>query len=171
MMNINLKEIEKVAEEFGNSVEALNRELKRTASKKCRLKKFQHSATYQADMQAVLDYEHVLKEAKLLLSPKEKFVTSFTQEDVDKLDYDQTMKAIKSIQSKKCNTAMLTGTYGENEEYKNAERIEAMLLEHKKNVKPVETAYIRRSDLDKILEVAETTDMTIERLIEHLRSL
>lgn len=101
MTKVNLEQIEKVANDFNNDVNELNRELKRIASIKCRLKKQKGKSTYSDEMQTVLDYEQVLKEAKQLISPKSKFVTDFKQSDVDKLDYDQTVKAIKSIQSKK----------------------------------------------------------------------
>ena len=95
----NLKEVEKVANQFNNDVLELGKELKRVQSIKCRLKKQKGKSTYEEDMRQVLSYEQVLKEARQLVDPKEKPVTMYTQEDVDQLDYDETVKAIRSIQS------------------------------------------------------------------------
>src|SRR5574344_468497 len=98
MAKTNLKEVEKVAAELG-SVEAVAKELKRVQSVKCRLKKQKGKATYETEMTEVIKQEQILKEARQLLDPKEKPVTQYEQEDVDQLDYDETIKAIRSIQS------------------------------------------------------------------------
>lgn len=100
MTKTNLKEVEKVAVELG-SVEAVAKELKRVQSIKCRLKKQKGKATYETEMTEAIKQEQILKEARQLLDPKEKPVTMYSKEDVDLLDYDETIKAIRSIQSKK----------------------------------------------------------------------
>ena len=141
-----LKEIEKVAENFDNDILKLNKELKRVASIKCRLKKQKGKSTYEEDMKKVLSYEQVLKEAKQLVDPKEKPVTMYTQEDVDMIeDYDELEKAIRSIQSKKTNSRWLTTVEGDNDEYRNAEKIEKMLKERRNIIKPIDEK-IRPSD-------------------------
>lgn len=168
----NLKEIEKVANEFDNDILALNKELKRVASIKCRLKKQKGKKTYEEEMKNVLAYEQVLKEAKQLIDPKEKPVTSYEQNDVDMLDYDETVKAIRSIQSKKTNTKWLTENEGDNDEYRNACRIEKMLIEHRNSIKPVDNDHVRKTDLQTTIETIESSgEVSKEKVLELLRSL
>lgn len=168
----NLKNIEQVVEQFHSDIEELNRELKRVASVKCRLKKQKFKPTYEEEMTKILGYEQVLKEAKNLLNPKEKFVTDYDSSDIELLDYDETIKAIKSIQSKKTNTRYLTPVEGDNDEFRNACRIEQMLLEHKNNIKPVEDTVIRKSDLQTIIDTIESNhELSQERILELLKGL
>lgn len=168
----NVKEIEKKAIELGNDLEKVNRELKRVASIKCRLKKQKGKSTYEQEMTKVLQEEQVLKEVKQLLNPKEKTVTTFTQEDVDVLDYDETIKAIKSIQSKKSLTRWLTTNEGDNDEFREACRIEEMLLKHKSQIKPIEDTTIRKSDLITIIETIETSgNLSQNKIVELLKGL
>lgn len=168
----NLKEIEKVAKEFNNDVELVAKEIKRIQSVKCRLKKFKGRSDYDLKMTEVLKQEQVLKEVRSLLDPKEKPVTMYKKEDVDKLDYDETVKALKSIQSKKCLSRWLTEKDGDNDEYRKACEIEKMLNEHKKEVRPVDDAYIRRSDLQTIIDtIEESGSLSQEKILELLKSL
>lgn len=172
MTKINLKDVEKKANELGNDVLKVATELKRIQSVKCRLKKQKFKSTYEAEMTKVLQEEQLLKEVRNLLVPKEKTVTTYEQSDIDLLDYDETIKAIKSIQSKKTNSRWLTPIEGDNDEYRNAVRIEQMLLEHKQQVKPVDETMIRKSDLMTIIETIESTkDLSQERVLELLKSL
>ena len=170
---MNLKEIQKVAESFNNDVVTVNNELRKVQSKKCRLKKQKFKSTYQQEMQQVLDYEQVLKEVRQLLDPKEKPVTMYTQEDVDMLDYDEVVKALKSIQSKKTHTRWLTPIEGDNEEYKNACRIEEMLQERREQVRPLdEDIYIRKTDLQTIIDTIESSgNLSQDKIVELLQSL
>lgn len=169
---VDLKVIEAKADELGRDMEVVVKELKRVQSAKCRLKKFKGRSDYDHKMTEILKEEEVLKEVRQLLDPKEKPVTMYTQADVDMLDYDETVKALKSIQSKKCLTRWLTETDGDNDEYKNACKIEEMLNEHKKVVKPVDTAYIRRTDLQTIIDtIKETNDIKVSTIIEMLENL
>ena len=168
----NLKEIEKVAREFNNDVDLVSKEIKRLQSVKCRLKKFKNRSDYDLKMTEVLQQEEVLKEVRNLLNPKEKPVTMYVKEDVDRLDYDETVKALKSIQSKKCLTRWLTGKDGDNDEYRNACKIEDLLNEHKKEVSPVDNAYIRRSDLQVVIETIENNlNLSNEKILELLKDL
>ena len=172
MTNLNLKEIEKKALELENDVLKVANELKRVQSIKCRLKKQKFKSTYEEEMTKVLQEEQILKEVRNLLVPKEKTVTTFEQSDVDVLDYDETIKAIKSIQSKKTNSRWLTPNEGDNDEYRNACRIEKMLLEHKQQVKPVDETMIRKSDLITIIDTIKSNkDLTQERIVELLEKL
>ncbi len=168
----NLKEIEKKANELGNDLLKVNKELKRVASIKCRLKKQMGKSTYEEEMTKVLKEEEVLKQVRQLLNPKEKTVTTFEQSDIDLLDYDETIKAIKSIQSKKSLTRWLTTEEGNNDEFREACRIEQMLLEHKNQIKPIEETTIRKSDLNTIIDTIESNhELTNERIVELLKGL
>lgn len=168
----NLKRIEEVATSLNNDLVKVSMELKRIQSIKCRLKKQSGKSTYESEMKKVLEEEEVLKQVRQLLSPKDKSVTQYEQEDVDRLDYDETIRAIKSIQSKKTLTKWLTTTEGDNDEYREACRIEKMLLEHKENIKPIDETTIRKTSLVTIIETIESTqDITRERVIELLKGL
>lgn len=168
----NLKEIEKVANELNNDMEEVRKALKRVASAKCRLAKQKFKPSYNDEMRKILEEEQVLKEVRNLLDPKEKTTTTFEQEDVDRLDYDETIKAIKSIQSKKTLTRWLTDKEGDNDEFRNACRIEKMLLEHKDNIKPIEETVVRKSDLVTIIDTIKSSGkLSQERIVELLEGL
>jgi hypothetical protein len=169
---MNLKEIEKIATKFDNDVDRIGQELKRIQSVKCRLKKQKGKSSYQSEMSEVLKYEQVLKEARQLLEPKEKPVTMYDQNDVDQLDYDETIKAIRSIQSKKTLTKWLTDVEGDNEEYKKACEIEKMLVERRNQIKPVDNEYVRKTDVQTIIDTIESSGkLSQEKIVELLKSL
>lgn len=168
----NLREIEKVANEFENDLERVERAIKALASTKSRLKSQKFRADYESKMEDVLKREQILKEVKQLLNPKEKFVTDFTESDIELLDYDQTIKAIKSIQSKKYHTRWLTPNEGDNDEYRKACQIEQMLLKHKDNIKPIDETTIRKTDLVTMIETIESNhELSQERIVEMLKGL
>ena len=173
LIGMDLKEIQKVAESFGNDVVRVNSELRKVQSKKCRLKKQKFKSTYEAEMKDVLSYEQVLKEARQLLDPKEKPVTMYTQADVDMLDYDEVVKALKSIQSKKTHTRWLTPNECDNDEYRNACKIEKMLQERRELVRPLdEDVYVRKTDIKTIIDTIESSgDLSQERILELLKNL
>lgn len=168
----NLKEVEKIAEKFENNVDLVAKELKRVQSLKCRLKKQKGKKTYEEEMTEVVKYEQVLKEARQLLDPKEKPVTMYTQEDVDQLDYDETIKAIRSIQSKKTLTKWLTDVEGDNDEYRKACEIEKMLIERRESIKPVDNEYVRKTDVQTIIDTIESSGkLSQAKIVELLKSL
>lgn len=167
-----MKKVEEKAMALGNDMEAVKKELKKLQSTKCRLAKQKGRSDYEQAMKEVLAEEQLLKEVRSLLDPKEKHTTEYTQEDVDRLDYDQTVKAIKSIQSKKANSRWLTDVEGDNDEYRNAERIEAMLKAHRDSIKPVDEAYIRKTELITIIDTIESSgQVSQERILEMLKEL
>ena len=168
----NLKEIEKIATKFDNDVEKLATELKRVQSVKCRLKKCKGKSSYEKEMAEVLKYEQVLKEARQLLDPKEKPVTMYDQADVDQLDYDETIKAIRSIQSKKTLSKWLTTVEGDNDEYRKACEIEKLLVARRENIKPVDNEYVRKTDVQTIIDTIESSgQLSQEKVVELLKSL
>jgi len=168
----NLKEIEKVANKFDNDVEKLAKELKRIQSVKCRLKKQKGKSSYEKEMTEVIKYEQVLKEARQLLDPKAKPVTMYEQKDVDQLDYDETIKAIRSIQSKKTLSKWLTTIEGDNDEYRRACEIEKMLIERRNQIKPVDNEFIRKTEVQTIIDTIESSGkLSQEKILELLKSL
>ena len=151
-----------------NSLEDVEKELRSIQTKKCRFKKQKERKDYEKVMTEILRKEQVLKEVKNLFQRKRTTVTNFCQKDVDLLDYDETIKAIKSIQSKKCNTQYLT----DKTEYNSAVEIEKMLLEHKKNVKPVpETAVEKSKVYDLIKSIENLKDVDKDTMIRKLQEL
>lgn len=157
-----LKEIQELAEKLGD-VEAVKAELKRVQSVKCRLKKQKAREDYESEMTKVVAYEQALKEVRDYFEPKGTPVTQMTKDDIEKLNYDETMKAIKSIQSKKCNSQYLTERIDENIEYKKACEIEALLLEHKKTVKPIEDTVIKKSAVHNLIAHVETLQPEVKK--------
>ena len=171
-MKINVKEIEKKAVEMGHDMETVKRELKRVASVKCRLLKQKGRPDYEEALEAVLKEEQLLKEVRTFITGSKKTVTTFEQGDVDQLTYDETVKALKSIQSKKSLTRWLTTVEGDNDEFRSACRIEDMLKEHIKTVKPVEDNMVRKSDIQNVIDTIETTgNISTESILEMLRAL
>ena len=168
----NLKEIEKIANEMNNDIETVQRALKAIASTKSRLKSQKFRGDYEKKMEEVLKREQVLKEVRALLEPKEKFVTDYNEEDIERLDYDQTIKAIKSIQSKKYHTRWLTPVEGDNDEYRKACQIEEWLLAHKEQIRPIDETTIRKTELVTIIETIESSgELSQERIVELLKGL
>lgn len=166
-----LTKVEEKAKELG-TVENVAKELKRVQSAKCRLKKQKGKSTYEKEMQEVLKQEQLLKEARQLLDPKDKPVTKYSQEDVDQLDYDETIKAIRSIQSKKTLSKWLTTIEGDNDEYRNAEKIESMLIARREKIKPVDEHNVRKTEIQTIIDTLEESgELSQERVIELLKKL
>lgn len=168
----NLKEVEKISVKFDNDVEKISKELKRIQSVKCRLKKQKGKSSYEKEMTETLRYEQVLKEARQLLEPREKSVTMYEQTDVDELDYDETIKAIRSIQSKKTLTKWLTTVENDNDEYRKACKIEKMLIERRESTKPTDNEHVRKTELQTIVDTIESSgQLSQEKILELLKSL
>lgn len=167
-----LKNVEMKAVELGNDIEAVKKELKRVASVKCRLIKQKGLQDYEQKLEAVLKEEQLLKEVRSYITGSKKTVTTFEQEDVDQLTYDETVKALKSIQSKKSLTRWLTENEGDNDEFRSACHIEEMLKRHLAMVKPIEDNTIRKSDLQNVIDTIESTgSISTEKILEMLKSL
>lgn len=148
----------------------LKREMKRIASAKCIWLKKKGRADYEERLSEILKEEQLLKEVRTYMFGTKKTVTTFEQADVDRLTHDETVRAIKSIQSKRALTRWLTTTEGDNDEYRNACRIEDMLQEHLKNVRPIADNMIRKSDLQQVIELIELNPgMNTDRILEILK--
>lgn len=153
-----LQNINELVEKFQN-VEEVKSEIKRVQSVKCRLKKQKGRADYEEEMTKIVSYEQALKETKEYFEPKKVTVTTMSKEDIEKLNYEETMKAIKSIQSKKCNSQWLE----DNSEYEDACKIEEMLLEHKKEVKPIEETVVKKSTIQNLVRHIENQDKKLDK--------
>jgi hypothetical protein len=162
-----LKEIQELAKKFGD-VEEVKNELKRVQSVKCRLKKQKARKDYESEMSKVVNYEQALKEVRDFFEPKKMFVTEMSKNDIEVLNYEETMKAIKSIQSKKCNSQ-----WSEDGSYETACKIEEMLLEHKKEVRPIEDTVVKKSKIQDLIHHMENQQKTVktEYVIELLERL
>lgn len=169
---MSLKEISNLAEKFEN-VEQVKTELKRIQSIKCRLKKQKAREDYDIEMTKIVSQEQTLKEVRDYFEPKPIPVTKITQKEIDLLDYESTRKAILAIQSKKCNSQYLTNDITTNVEYQEACRIESLLLEHKKVVKPIPETTVKKSDIQTLISHIETLETKVkkEHIVELLNKL
>ena len=146
-----MKNIQKIAKKYEN-VEEVKKAIRSVQSRKSRLKKQKSREDYKEKMTEILQKEQLLKEVRDYFEPKTIPVPKMTKSDIELLDYDETMKAIKSIQSKKCNVQHATENINDNEEYQKACQIESWLLEHKENIKPIEETVVRKSKINDLID-------------------
>jgi hypothetical protein len=175
----NLKQIQEkaadliklAAAEKISTLDKITLEIKRVQSLKCRLAKQKFKVTYDAEMREVLAQEQLLKEVRVHILPKKATVTTISQAEIDVLNHDQTIKAIKSIQSKKCNTQFLTPDKATNVEYQDACRIEQMLLAHKATVKPIAETVVTKSSINDLIALLESSQDDLDKayIIEQLK--
>lgn len=156
-----LKNIEKVAKNY-KDVEEVKKAIRSLQSRKSRLKKQKGREDYDELMTEILQQEQLLKEVRDYFEPKSKPVPEMTWEDIKLLNYDETLKAIKSIQSKKCLVQHATEKIEDNVEYQKACEIERMLLEHKENIRPIEETVVRKSDINDLIQHLKNQDIKIE---------
>ena len=166
MNNVELK-----AQELNNDMNEVKRELKRVASIKSRLKRQQGKSTYEQEMNEVLQYEELLKEVRSHLNngSSSKSVPQYTEDDIQVLSYDETIRAIKSIQSKKSLSKWLTPIEGDNDEYRNACRVEDLLRAHKETLQPSGVNSVSKNDIQSIVDMSE--ELSKEDIIEMLKGL
>ncbi len=166
-----LIEINELKNKFSD-LTAVKLELKRLQSIKCRLQKQKGHKSYSEKMTEVLQQEQAIKEVRRLLDDSKKPVTEYNQADVDMLDYDETIKALRSIQSKKSLTKWLNDREGDNDEYREACRIEQMLLSRRSEIKPVDEANVRKSAINEVIErIQLAPDLTNDEIVEMLQQL
>jgi hypothetical protein len=142
-----MQNIAKISEQFSD-VNDVKKALKSLQSIKCRLKKQKARADYSVEMSKVLQQEQLLKEVRQFLEPKELTVTTMSVEQIAKLDYAETVRAIKSIQSKKC----LNKFQPDGPEYQSACAIELLLIAHRKTVVEIPVEQVRKSDIINLIE-------------------
>lgn len=169
---IDMTAITAKAAAFDYDVERINKELKRIASVKCRLKKFPNKRSFNEEMTAILQEEELLKCAKSYVSGPRKNVNTITQSEVDLLSLDETMKALRAIQSKKCHTKWLTTTPGDNDEYREACRIEQMLKDHRDALAPIKIGSVSKSDLKSLTaSLRLCSDLSVEECLRRIEEL
>src|SRR5690606_33113723 len=149
-----LKNIEQVAKNYAD-VEEVKKAIRSLQSRKSRLKKQKGRADYEELMTEILQEEQLLKEVRDYFEPKRIPVPEMTWDDIQLLNYEETSRAIKSIQSKKCLVQHATERIEDNVEYQKACGVERMLLEHKKNIRPIEETVVRKSDINDLINHLE----------------
>lgn len=171
-MQIEMTKIQELAEKFNHDVEEIKLELRRVQSIKCRLKKQKAKDTYNQEMLEVVAYEQVLKEVREYIVPKKLTVTTMTSQDISKLTYEETVRAIKSIQSKKCLVQYATANLEDNVEYQEAVRIEEMLKEHRSNIQPLDNA-VSKATINDLLQHVQNQEQQIDKdyIIELLKNM
>jgi hypothetical protein len=150
-------------------MEDVKKELKRLAAIKCRLKKQRGKASYDVEMRKVIEEEIAVKDLREQMTNKRKSVTNYDETDVAGLSYDETVKAIKSIQSKKSLTKWLTDIEGDNDEYREACRIEQLLKQHRDILQPA-TKTIKES-LGILIEEIEANELDVSTILNRLKEL
>ena len=171
-MSINVKEVEVKSAELNHDLEKVNKELKRVASVKCRLIKQKGRADYEQTLEKVLKEEQLLKEVKTFITGSKKTVMTLSQEDIDNLTYDETIKAIKCVQSKKTNTKWQTDEPGNNDQYREACKVEESLKSHLATVKPITDNTIKKSAVQSVIDTIESSgDVSTEKILEMLKEL
>jgi hypothetical protein len=154
--------------QMSNKIEEIKKELKRVASVKCRLKKMKGKVGTIEKLQEIEEYENSLKAQRDSLMDRKKYVTEFEWEDIQTLDYEEVSKAINSIKSKKSLSRWLSDVEGDNDEYRNAVRIEEMLYKRKEELGGSGRRTIK-VELQEILESCE--QLSKEELIAKLQEL
>lgn len=153
--------IEKIAKSYEN-VENVKKAIRSIQTQKSRLRQQKNREDYEEKMTEILQKEQMLKEVRDYFEPKSIPVTEMTKADIELLSYDETQRAIKSIQSKKCNSQHLTENINDNIEYQKACQIESWLLEHKQNIKPIENTVVRKSEINDLIQHLKNQDTEIE---------
>ena len=167
-----LKSVEQMAKSFSD-VEEVKKAIRSVQSRKSRLKKQKSRSDYEEKMTEILQQEQILKEVRDYFEPKKTPVTQMTQKDIEQLNYEETIRAIKSIQSKKCLVQHATERINDNVEYKKACEIEQMLLKHKEQIKPIEKKLIKKSDINDVINHLQQQEekVSTEYVISLLKNL
>ena len=139
---------------------------------KCNLLKQKFRPDYEEKLEKTLKEEQILKEVRSFILGSKKTVTTFEEDDIAILTYDETIKAIKSIQSKKYHTRWLTDEEGNNDEFRHACKIEELLKDHLKDVKPIEDNVVKKSDIMNVIDLIEQQDkISKQKVLEMLKEL
>lgn len=160
------------AAELNNNLGEVQKAIKACASTKCRLKKQPGRADYQTLMTACLQEEQLLKNVKSYLTEPRKTVNDLDADDIAAMNYDEVIRAIRSIQSKKTHTKWAddcerdeSGCFipGSGPAYKEACRIEGLLLDRKHELKPLGTTGFSKAALRELianLRICSDLDVT-----------
>lgn len=167
-----LKSIEKVCEMYDNDIEKVKKAKKALSSQKSRLIKQKGRPDYNTLMNEILEKFQVLSEAERLLEPKKKSSLDLTQEDINMMTFDEVKNMRNNIASHMSRTRWITTIEGDNDEFRHAKRIDDMLKERERIVKPIEDTVIRKSDVQMIIDTIKAAgNLSNERIIELLEGL
>lgn len=166
--------------ELNHDIVKVNKELKRIASVKCRLKKMPGRATYELEMTKILQEEELLKNVRDFIVGPRKNINNVTAEEIANMDYEEVCKAIRAIQSKKTHTKWAedckkdeNGLFipGSGEQYLEACRIEEMLAARRDELKPSDNKRLRKSDLRTLIDTVKlASDLTVEDCIARIEA-
>jgi hypothetical protein len=150
-------------------LEKISQELRNLQSLKSRLNKQKNRPDFDSKMNDILSEINLLQQERKALQPPKKFVTNFTQEDVNNLGYDEVVRAIKSIQSKIC----LTQHSDDQTEYQAAKEIEQKLIDRRAEIKPTDRRVVPVSKLLALRELVEedSTRINQEWLLQKLAEI
>ena len=172
MKNLNLKEIEKLCESFNNDLSEIEKNLKRVQCAKSRLLPQKGRPDYEQVLNEILGEEQMLKEAKRLLKPKKKTCMELTKNDIEMMTFDEVKDARNAIASQMSRTRWLTTIEGDNDKFRQATKIDEMLIERLKVVKPIEDTVVRKSDIQLVIDTIKASgNLSNERIIEMLEGL
>lgn len=162
-----LKNIAEEAKKYQDLQEVV-KELRSVQSAKTRMKKQKSRKDYESQMTKILQKEQLLKEIRDFLTIPKVTTTRMNLEDIAKLTYEETIKAIKSIQSKKCNSQYDLV----KDEYNAACEIEQMLLDHKMVVKPIPDNTVKKSQVNEIIhEIENLENLSKDDMIRMLKNM
>ena len=150
--------IKVVVEQYNGNVEEINKKIRSLQSVKSRLKKQKSREDYNVQMNKVLAEEQLLKEARDYLLPKKVTVTTMSEQDIEKLTYDETVRAIKSIQSKKCLVQ-----FDDKAEYELACKIEEQLKAHREVVKEHAPTLVKKSKINDLIHHLESQQQELDK--------
>lgn len=179
MTNIDMTAIIAKANELNNDMTELGRALKRVASVKTRLKQAPGRLDYQVKMTACLQEEQLLKNVRSYLTEPRKTVSNLDADDIAAMDYDEVCKAIRSIQSKKTHTKWADdcqkdehGMFipGSGAMYKEACRIEQMLLDRKNDIKPTSAGFSKAALRELIANLRLCSDLDVATCLDRIEA-
>lgn len=178
MANIDMTLVVAKAAELNFSMVELNKALKRVASAKTRLKQAAGRPDFNEKMTLVLQEEQLLKNVRAYIADPKKTVNDLEADDIANMNYDEICRAIKSIQSKKTHTKWSDdcmkdekGMFipGTGAMYKEACRIEQMLLERKYELKPVGTFGFSKAALRELIaNLRVCSDLDVETCLNRI---
>lgn len=168
MSSLDMQAVKAKAESLSYDIVKIKREQKRIASIKCRLKKSPRRSTFNEEMTKILQEEYLLTAVKDLVNGPRKNVNTLTQDEVDKMNAEEVIKAIKAIQSKKYHTRWLNDEDGNNDDYREACRIEDMLKRRRASLTSNSASPY---ELQKLLDTLKTCDdITAEDCIKRIEA-
>lgn len=165
-----MQNVAEKAKEMNMDLEAVKKAAKSLQSQKCRLLKQKGRKDYNELLTKILQEEQLIKEVRAYIEPKKTTVTTMTIEQINDLDYEETIRAIKSIQSKKCLVQ-----YEEDQvEYNKACEIEEVLKTHRATLKPTVESSVSKNDINDLMNnIAQVDKNKIDKnwLLEQLKKL